>query len=59
MKNDEHDAARTCNKCSRPMTLIDSVLRLGGPPELLEFYCRACDDVNGKSETDNAPTMWQ
>jgi hypothetical protein len=59
MKNHVQVAVCACERCNRPMKLINSVPKLGGLPELLVFYCRTCDDANGKSEADNVPTMWR
>ena len=41
-----------CRKCRRPMTLIRTLPRLGGVPELQVFYCRDCDEVEGKDVED-------
>jgi hypothetical protein len=59
MKTDEHIASCACRQCNRPMKLINSVPRLGGLPELLVFYCGDCDEVNGRSEPADVPTMWR
>jgi hypothetical protein len=37
-----------CQQCRRPMKLIRSIPQLGAAPELLVFYCRDCDEVEGR-----------
>jgi hypothetical protein len=59
MKNDEHSEICACDRCNRPMKLISSVPKLGGLSELLVYYCGTCDEVTGKSEAGDAPTMWR
>ena len=40
------------------MKLINSVPKLGALPELLVFYCRACDEVEGVDMVSNTdPTF--
>ena len=49
-----------CPECHQPMKLINSVPKLGALPELLVFYCRACDEVEGvDGATNSVPTMWR
>ncbi len=42
------------------MKLIRSLPAAGGAPELLIFYCSACDQVAGQDVAGpDAPSMWQ
>jgi hypothetical protein len=34
------------------MRLIRTIPKLGGAPELLVFYCRDCDEIEGKDVTE-------
>jgi hypothetical protein len=59
MKGDHDIALCACGTCSRPIKLIDGVPKLGAPPELFVFYCRACESVERSGKIDNVPSMWR